>query len=320
MTLATRSRPFGASATETQSGRVKGPVFCFPGVVSSEDLRPLAGDDSPIHQPAWRDRLSSAPHWLRAQIQTVAVGVSATLEMRRHGIEPAVITSHSLGIYAALFAAGSIDAESALSAAWRAGELLERNLQGRPAGLLAVLGLARNQVEDILRKVGGTLRIASCNTGSQFVLGGSVEDLALAEEEAKDALKVERIEAGGALHTEMVGSVVPELVEFAAHLDVRDPRRPYLCHRGATYLSTAAEVREALAWQIREPVLWSDCLVRLGDEGAWLFVDMGPGSVLQKSVRWVLREARALALAGGDSPEAIRAALHERAVIGEDGN
>lgn len=237
--------------------------------------------------------------------------MAAQEEMRRREIEPAIITSHSLGVYAALFAAGSIDAEGALAAAWRAGELLEENLRRAPGGLLAVVGLPGERIQEILGKVGGTLRLAVRNTGSQFVLGGKDEDLRRAEEEAEDAIQVDRIDAGGALHTDRVDPVARGMADFARGLDLRKPQRPYLCHWGPRYLRTVEEVREGIASQIREPVLWSEGLEMLWRDGARLFVDMGPGSVLKRSIRWVLRGARALSLAEGDSPVTITAALGE---------
>ncbi|MCZ6688211.1 MAG: ACP S-malonyltransferase [Planctomycetota bacterium] len=244
-------------------------------------------------------------------MRTVAIGIVAFERLSRGGIEPAVITSHSLGIYAALSASGAITPGAALDAAWRAGELLREHQDESLGALLAVVGLSLDQVEEIVRNVGGSLRIAARNTGSQFVLGGEIDDLDRAEEEASEALQVERIDAGGALHTDRMDAIVPKFAEFVEQMEVRDPARPYLSHRGAAYLTSSAEVREALAGQLRDPVLWSDCLLKLGREGAWLFVDMGPGSMLKKSIRWVLRSARALSLAEGDTPEDVAAALRE---------
>jgi [acyl-carrier-protein] S-malonyltransferase len=244
-------------------------------------------------------------------MDTVTHGLLQTDAVVREGIEPSVVTSHSLGIYAALHAAGSLSAEDALVVAWRAGELLQETSRRRPGGLLAITGLDLERVEGIVTRVGGTLGVACRNGGAQFVLGGSWEDIARAEAEAGDALTLDRIEAGGALHTPMVDAMIPDLLAFVGDLEIRPPRRPYLSHRRVRYLETAEEVREALGRQVRDPILWSDCLVRLDRDGAWLFVDMGPGSVLQRSIRWVLRRARVLALDGGDSPEAVVKAMEK---------
>jgi [acyl-carrier-protein] S-malonyltransferase len=100
---------------------------------------------------------------------------------------------------------------------------------------------------------------------------------------------------------------------FAAALEVRAPRIPYICHRGPSYLRTEDEVREALVRQIAEPVLWSDSLRALAADGATVFVDMGPGSVLQRSIRWVLRGARALSVEDGSGPDDVLAAAREGA-------
>lgn len=244
---------------------------------------------------------------------TVDWGIKASESMGRRGIEPAVITSHSLGIYAALFAAGSLDVEGALSVAWEAGRLLKENLGRSPGALLAIVGLPEEEVESILGRIGGRLQIAARNAANQFVLGGTPKEIYRAQSECEDAIRVERIDSGGALHTDLVDAVVRPLEGFIGGLEVCKPVHPYLCHRGAVYLKTEGEVREALARQIREPILWSDCLRRLGREGAWLFVDMGPGSVLSRSVRWVLREARVLALSEGDTPEMVIDALRDGA-------
>jgi [acyl-carrier-protein] S-malonyltransferase len=242
-------------------------------------------------------------------MDTVAHGLLRTDGMGREGIEPSVVTSHSLGIYAALYAAGSLSAEGALSMAWRAGELLVENSRRNPGGLLAITGLTLERVEGIISRVGGTLGVACRNGGAQFVLGGSWEDIARAEEEAGDALTLERIEAGGALHTPMVDDLVPDLLAFAGEMEIRPPRRPYLSNRRVRYLETVEEVRETLGSQVRDPILWSDCVNRLDRDGARLFVDMGPGSVLQRSIRWILRGSRVLALDGGDSPESVLKAM-----------
>ena len=139
---------------------------------------------------------------LPAQVGVFAVSV-AILDVlwREYGLWPAAVAGYSLGTYAALVAAGSLDRWGALDVILE----VERLLHGmRPEGGMGfVIGLAAGDVERELRSVAPEpeLSIGNRNAPNQLVLTGRSEALDAALRNSRRArLKVGRLPVAWPMH------------------------------------------------------------------------------------------------------------------------
>ena len=73
--------------------------------------------------------------------------------------------------------------------------------------------------------------------------------------------------------------LAPELRALA----VRDPRVPVVANVDAEPKRRAADAIEALVAQVSAPVRWEAVVRRLASEGVTTYVEVGPGTVLERS-------------------------------------
>ena len=68
------------------------------------------------------------------------------------------------------------------------------------------------------------------------------------------------------------------------------PRYPMVCNASACYAKSINEIKENLKKQMDHPVLWEDSMKRLLSDGIDIFVEVGPGKVLQNLLKRIDRD------------------------------
>jgi [acyl-carrier-protein] S-malonyltransferase len=86
--------------------------------------------------------------------------------------------------------------------------------------------------------------------------------------------------------------LAPELRALASH----DPSMPVIANVDAAPKTTAADAIDALVRQVSSPVRWEDVVRRLIADGATIFIELGPGSVLAGLIRKIDRSATAFSV------------------------
>jgi [acyl-carrier-protein] S-malonyltransferase len=231
----------------------------------------------------------------------------AVVEVARElGLHVDFVAGHSLGEYTAAAVSGALSVDEALPLVCERGRLMAEIQSERPGAMAAIIGLAREQVEELCSRASeaGTVAPANINSESQIVASGEeagIERLiALAEEAgAKRAL---RLQVGAAFHSELMKPVQERLAATMQGLPWRDPDTPLVANCSGEVLTTGTAIHDALVTQIASPVLWVDCVRTLREAGCGTFVELGPGRVLSGLVRQIDPEAEVL---NADSREAL---------------
>ncbi len=236
---------------------------------------------------------------LPAQVGVFAVSLAALEVLKReHGLVPDASCGYSLGTYAAFVAAGCLSREAALDVLLEAERLLaDARVRGEADGTMGfVIGLGRPDVEAALAGVcpdASRLAIATENAAAQFVLTGE-RDLV---EEAVDllrprALKAEMLPIGFPMHSRSLDSVSERLKMFLeGGVRVGRPRAPLYAPMLGRRVADGAEAAYVLSKQISLPSLFSPTLLAMRAAGIHRFVEVGPGDVVSRLVRWTLRDA-----------------------------
>ena len=228
---------------------------------------------------------------LAAQAGVFLVSTLAARRLASAGAVPAAAAGYSLGTYAAMVAAGAIsydDALDVLIAVWRETERL--GVRGRMG---AVIGARRDVVEEIcagLRAEGRLVWIGNVNSATQFVLTGQAGavDAALAAAAPK-ALSVLPLGMSWPIHSELmlpVSEAVTPLIRSRESIEA--PRLPYYGPDGDR-VETADRVREILAVGFCRPTLWNATVEQMIRDGHRAFLEVGPGEMLTKMIRWIDR-------------------------------
>jgi trans-AT polyketide synthase/acyltransferase/oxidoreductase domain-containing protein len=202
---------------------------------------------------------------------------------------PDFVAGHSLGEYAALFAAEVFDFETGLRLVKKRGELMARAAGG---GMAAVIGLDRARVEAVLRKASlSTLDIANLNSPLQIVISGLRADVERAKTAFENAGALYSVlNVSGAFHSRYMEEARREFAEFLGGFEFFEPRIPVIANVDARPYGAAA-IKSGLARQIVSSVRWCESMQYLLEQGAEEFIEVGPGTVLTGMLKYIRQPA-----------------------------
>jgi trans-AT polyketide synthase/acyltransferase/oxidoreductase domain-containing protein len=235
---------------------------------------------------------------LRTEYSQPALYVVEVLALLRHREEdpaPAdFVAGHSVGEFAALFAAGVFDFATGLRLVRRRGELMSRC---PPGAMAAVLGLQPPEVAGLLARLGGDdLDVALDNAPGQTALAGPVEAIdRLVGAAAEAGVKCVRLNTSGPFHSRWMSAAAEEFGRCLADVRLDPPRVPVIANATARP-HRPGEIAGALVRQMTGTVQWRRSIRLLlslagerGDDDIE-FVELGPGRTLTGMVRRIRKE------------------------------
>jgi [acyl-carrier-protein] S-malonyltransferase len=195
-----------------------------------------------------------------------------------------VIAGHSLGEFTALAAAGAVPWETALLLVKERGRIMAQAAEDRPGGMIAIVGLSEERVEDIRLAASalGQLWVANRNAGDQFVLSGElpavreVEILALAAGARRALILTIPLPA----HSPLMDRAAAAFRAVVDRLPLSVPSLPILANASGENMATVDALRQELANHLLRPVDWARTMVSLQRLRVKTVVELGPGRVL----------------------------------------
>lgn len=202
-----------------------------------------------------------------------------------------MVAGHSLGEFSALVAAGVLSFEDALVLVSKRAVAMQKACEKQKSTMAAVIRLDREIIERICADTEGIVVPANYNSPEQIVISGSEEAIdaacvKLKEAGAKRALK---LQVGGAFHSPLMEPAREELAKAIVSTNFNDAKVPIYQNVDALPHTSANEIRENLVKQLTSAVRWSDSVVKMHEDGATEFVEVGPGQVLTGLVAKILK-------------------------------
>lgn len=226
---------------------------------------------------------------LTANTQPALLTVS-TIAFKLLERSPDLAAGHSLGEYSALVAAGALRFEDALRLVHKRGRYMQEAV---PVGVGAMAALLGASFDDVRKAVGqarkGVVEIANRNSQDQLVIAGHRE----AVEETLSLVKTARfvmLPVSAPFHTSLMKGAEERLAVDLDAVEFRNLDFPVVTNVAAKIIRQAEEAREALKQQVSRPVLWYDSIIRLGQEGVKMAVEVGPGKVLAGLMKRISRD------------------------------
>jgi len=206
--------------------------------------------------------------------------------LREAGIEPTVVAGHSLGEYSAVLCAKVVDYPAALGLVHRRAQLMEEASAAVDGVMAAVIGLPREAVLSICQRIKG-VEAVNFNSPSQVVIAGEKKAVEIASErlEQEGAKKVIPLSVSGPFHTSFMRRAALKFSQELDKISFRDPSCKVLTNAFARYALSAEEIKRALQMQMDHPILWEDSMRKLLTDGIDLFIEVGPGKVLEGLLR-----------------------------------
>jgi malonyl CoA-acyl carrier protein transacylase len=241
-------------------------------------------------------RVTEADHALKQTEITQPAMLTADTALYRlmgeYGVKPDMVIGHSLGEYGALVASGALGFKDALLAVSARGHQMAK-VKVEDKGMMAAVFASPDQIEEVLKDVSGYVVIANINSYGQSVIGGATRAVEEAMQAAKDkGYHVSSLPVSHAFHTEIVAPASGPLREVLADFDIRKPVIPIISNVTGdfypTYDGMKEEMLDLLSKQVASPVQFVKGINNLYDNGARVFVEMGPKKALNGFVRDIL--------------------------------
>lgn len=223
---------------------------------------------------------------VKLQLFGVAVSICRLRNMRREGVKPDLAAEHSMGIYPALAACGSLPEAEVIELTWRVGSCLAHMGKNRQYALGCVIGLTLEPLRAVAENNG--VYLANHNTSRHFLLSGERADMeaAMAESLEQGAFSAKTFPCDAPLHTPLMAEVEQGLRGIFADYRYAEPLFPLMDHLDQEYLA-AADLADFMLRQLSLPVYWERTYRALRAAGAGSFFEVGVGDALKKYNRWI---------------------------------
>ena len=234
------------------------------------------------------------------QPAVLTASVAAAAACAERGLTPALVAGHSLGEYAALVAAGAVRLRDAVGVVRQRGEFMQEAVPVGTGAMAAVMGLALDAVEAVVRDAakGQVVEVANVNSAQQIVIAGDkpAVERAVALAAERGGRKSVLLPVSAPFHCSLMKPAAERLAAALAGVVVSNPRIPVVRNADAGVTRAAGDVVPFLLRQVASPVRWTECVQRLAAEGATAFVEVGPGRVLTALTKRIVEDAKGFAV------------------------
>jgi [acyl-carrier-protein] S-malonyltransferase len=202
--------------------------------------------------------------------------------------KPDMVAGHSLGEFSALVAAGVLSFEDGLRLVSKRALAMQAACELQPSTMAAVLGLEDEKVVEVLKSITNEVVVAAnFNCPGQLVISGSIAGVEQACEALKNAgaKRALPLKVGGAFHSPLMEPAREELAKAIEETNFSSPKCPIYQNVVAHAVTEPQEIKKNLIAQLTAPVRWTECVRAMISDGATLFTEVGPGTVLQGLVK-----------------------------------
>lgn len=205
------------------------------------------------------------------------------------------LAGHSLGEYAALFAAGVFDFETGVKLVKKRGELMSQSKSG---GMAAVMGASNDRIQSLLRDHHfDRIEVANFNSPVQTVLSGDTSQITKAADVFENAgVRYIPLPVSAAFHSSYMTSARDEFSNFLQGFRFKPCKIPVISNVTAKAYVVGQESK-LLTEQITSSVRWTDTVAFLEAQGDMQFLELGPGQVLTGLLAAIQKHNKAAAAA-----------------------
>jgi len=226
---------------------------------------------------------------LNAQLAVYTVSCLITEVLRVHDVFPDKVSGYSSGFYAAAYAAGCFDFTDGLLLVKRAGEILLDEGRKIDGSMAVIFGLSPEKVDSICQQV-GNVHVAIHNTPQQIIISGIRSSVKKAMKLSLNtgALDAYTISTATAYHSTFMQKSSARLLSEIKGDNLKDPQIPLFSYVSLESVPNKEELKKIMAAQLSSPVSWADLIKKL-HHNTILFIEVGPGAVISRTVKWVDR-------------------------------
>lgn len=214
---------------------------------------------------------------------------------------PFVYAGHSLGEYAALVAAESLDFVDAIKLVYKRGQLMQAAVPEGEGAMAAIIGLSDEPIIQICAQVsedtGAPVEPVNFNSPGQVVIAGATASVNIAMEKLKaaGAKRALPLPVSVPSHSSLMKPAADQLAQYLKSVSIKKPKIEVIHNVDAKSHETPDEIRDALTKQLYNPVRWTQT-VQIISDGTDAVVECGPGKVLGGLTRRINKEVASFSL------------------------
>lgn len=223
---------------------------------------------------------------------------SVALALSDQSFRPDLVAGHSLGEFSALVANGCLSFSDGLQLVAHRAQAMQKACKKTPSTMAAIIGLDDEVVERICAEIDDVVVPANYNCPGQLVISGTIEGvdkacIKLKEAGAKRALT---LQVGGAFHSPLMEPAREELAERIRQAKFKTPSCPVYQNVDALPSTDVETIKKNLIAQLTSTVRWTQTVQHMVHDGASVFIECGPGKVLQGLVKKIAPQVDAISL------------------------
>ncbi|WP_184543413.1 polyketide synthase [Mucilaginibacter sp. FT3.2] len=229
-----------------------------------------------------------------------------------YGIQPEVLTGHSIGEFVAAHLAGVFSLADALKLISERARLVNSVEQGN---MLSVR-LEAQKLEAILPS---KLSIAAINTRKLCVVAGPTASInSFAEVLAEQGIPSRLLLTSHAFHSAMMDAIVEPFENVVRSIKLKQPVKPIVSTVTGNWMS-GAEATDPTYWSqhLRKTVRFASALDTLQEDEGRLYLEVGPGNILATLTRQHIGDRNVTVISGFEKNETDTEYYHVLKALGQ---
>jgi [acyl-carrier-protein] S-malonyltransferase len=197
---------------------------------------------------------------------------------------PSFVAGHSLGEYAALVAAGTLEFQAAVRLVRLRAEAMQQAVPVGVGAMAAILGLDAERVNQACAESaqGEVVEAVNFNDPIQIVIAGHADAVARAMERARQlgAKRALLLPVSAPFHSSLMKPAADRLAAALEDMVLREPGIAVVNNVDVAVVSDPVLIKDALVRQAYKPVRWVEVIEKMRAGGVTRVIECGPGRVL----------------------------------------
>ncbi len=209
--------------------------------------------------------------------------------------EAKYFAGHSLGEYSALSCAGYLSFSETIRILRIRGDAMQNSVPKGEGGMLAVLGLKINDMEEILKDNQNNFnaQVANDNSDGQIVLSGRTKDLQVLSEFLKNKkIKNIKLPVSAPFHCNLMSKATEIMRNELQKTNFNQSKNILISNVTADEISNTNDLKYLLINQIEKKVRWRESVLNIIKKGVDQFIEIGPGKVLSGLIKRINKDVK----------------------------
>ena len=217
----------------------------------------------------------------------------AELTLKDDNIKPDFVSGHSLGEFSALVANNVLSFKDGLQLVSIRAKAMQKACENNDGGMAAILGLEDEIIIETCKNFDGYVVAANFNCPGQVVISGNYENVKSICEKFNEigARRSLLLPVNGGFHSNLMNEAKLELSEAINNTTFNEAFCPIYQNVNAKPEVNTDKIKVNLINQLTSPVMWTESVKNMINDGATNFIEFGPGKVLCGLIKKVNRES-----------------------------